>query len=61
VTGTALFELEAKPDERSGVEPFKATVKLDPSRSLKRTHTAVFVQASPRTKMNIERYLRSKI
>ena len=58
--GTALFEMEAVPDERSGLEPFKATVKLDPSRSLKHTHTALFVQATPRTKMSIERYLRSK-
>jgi pSer/pThr/pTyr-binding forkhead associated (FHA) protein len=62
LVGTALFELEAKPDERSGVEPFKVTMKLDPSRSQKHTHsyTAVFVQATPRTKMTIERYLRSK-
>lgn len=60
LVGTALFEVEVVPEAASGVETFRATVKLEPSRSIKNTHTAVFVQATPRAKMTIERYLRSK-
>jgi pSer/pThr/pTyr-binding forkhead associated (FHA) protein len=56
----SLFEIEVAPEPNSGVEPFKATVKSDAARSLKNTHVLVFVQATPRTKMAIERFIRSK-
>jgi hypothetical protein len=55
----SLFEVEAKPEAASGIEPFRATVKLDKERSLRNTHTLIFIQATPRTKMSIERYVRS--
>ena len=57
---SALFELEAQPEATSGIEDFRATVKLDKDRSVKNTHTLIFMQATPRTKMSIERYIRSK-
>ena len=59
VVQSALFELEVNPDSNTGMEPFKATVKADAARSAKNKHVLVFVQTSPKTKMSIERYLRS--
>ncbi len=55
---SAFSEIEVKP--ASGMEPFKAQVKVDPSRSSGTLYTLVITQASPSAKMAIERYLRSK-
>lgn len=57
---TSLFDVEVEPAKASGIEPFRATVKLDKSRSLRNRHTLLLIQATPRTKMAIERYLREQ-
>jgi pSer/pThr/pTyr-binding forkhead associated (FHA) protein len=55
-----LFEIDAEPDPATGIEPFKATVKLDTSRSLRNSQVLLFIQATPRTKMGIERFIRAQ-
>ena len=55
-----LFEIEVLPVPSSGIGNFRATVKLDRSSESGGSHTLLFIQAAPGTKMEIERYLRSK-
>jgi pSer/pThr/pTyr-binding forkhead associated (FHA) protein len=55
-----LFEIEVLPVPSSGIGNFRATVKLDRTRENGNSHTFLFIQAAPGTKMEIERYLRSK-
>lgn len=56
---SAFSEIEVKPASASGMEPFKAQIKIDPSRSSGTLFTLVITQASPSVKMAIERYLRA--
>ncbi|MGZ3684888.1 MAG: FHA domain-containing protein [Bdellovibrionota bacterium] len=55
-----VFEIEVTPEPLSKIESFRATVKVDPARTMKNSHTLLFLQATPGTKMAIERYIRSK-
>lgn len=55
-----LFEIDVLPVPSSKIGEFRATVKLDPARENGSSHTFLFIQAAPGTKMEIERYLRSK-
>jgi len=58
--GLAMLEVEVLPEPETGIDPFRAVVKVDPTRSSAGAYTLLFVQAKPSTKIAIERYLRGQ-
>jgi hypothetical protein len=61
ISQNGLFEVTVQPEAVSKIAEFEATVKIDKVRSVGSRITLGMVKVNPKVKMEIERYIRSKI
>lgn len=60
VPETERFEIEVFPLASTGIEKFRAVVKLSPTAEKKETLCLLLLETTPRTRAQIEKYLRTK-
>lgn len=55
-----LFEIEVQPESGAGIEKFRARVRIDSSKFRRGGLGLILVDTPPRTKMQIEKYIKTK-